>query len=41
LGWNPTRDIDVCPRFSVFVLYCVGRGLASGRSPGQGVLQNI
>jgi hypothetical protein len=30
--------MDVCPRFSVFVLSCVGRGLASGWSPVQGVL---
>jgi hypothetical protein len=30
--------MDVCLRISVFVLSCVGRGLASGRSPVQGVL---
>jgi hypothetical protein len=28
----------MCPRFSVFVLSCVGSGLASGWSPLQGVL---
>jgi hypothetical protein len=38
---NPTRGMDVCLRFSVFVLSVlsyVGRGLASGWSPVQGVL---
>jgi hypothetical protein len=31
VGWNPTRDIDVfvCV-YSVFVLSCVGSGLATG-----------
>jgi hypothetical protein len=32
--------MDVCPRFCV-VLSCVGRGLASGWSPGQGVIPNV
>jgi hypothetical protein len=30
VGLNPTGGMDVCPRFSVFMLPCVGRGLASG-----------
>jgi len=30
MGLNPTRGVDVCSRFSVLVLSCVGRGLASG-----------
>jgi hypothetical protein len=33
--------MDVCPRFSVFALPCVGRGLASGRSSVQEVLPNV
>jgi hypothetical protein len=33
--------MDVCPRFSVFVLFRVGRGLASGRSPVQGILPTV
>jgi hypothetical protein len=41
VGSNPTRDKDVCPRFSVFVFSCVGRGLAAGRSPVQGVLLTV
>jgi hypothetical protein len=36
-GSNLARGMDVCLRFSV-VLSCVGRGLASGRLPIQGVL---
>jgi len=39
-GSNPARGMDVCLRFSV-LLSCVGRGLASGRSPVQGVLPNV
>jgi hypothetical protein len=38
-GFEPTRGMDVCPRFSV--LSCVGTGLASGRSPVQGVLPKV
>jgi hypothetical protein len=30
VGSNPTRSTDVCQRFSVFVLSCVGSGLATG-----------
>jgi hypothetical protein len=33
VGSKPSRDMDVCPRFSVFMLSCVGTGLASGWSP--------
>jgi hypothetical protein len=33
--------MDVLPHFFMFVLSCVGRGLTSGRSPVQGVLQTI
>jgi hypothetical protein len=41
LGSNPTRGMDVCPRFYVSVFSYVGRGLASGRSPVQGVLPTV
>jgi hypothetical protein len=37
VGSNPTGGMDVCVYF-VFVLSCVGGGLASGWSPVQGVL---
>jgi hypothetical protein len=37
VGSNPARSMDVC-LFLCVVLSCVGRGLASGRSPVQGVL---
>jgi hypothetical protein len=30
---NPGRGMDVCLRFSVFVLFCVGRGLGAGLIP--------
>jgi hypothetical protein len=30
---NPDRGMDVCLRFSVFVLSCVGRGLGAGLIP--------
>jgi hypothetical protein len=30
VGSNPTGGTEACPRFSMFVLSCVGRGLASG-----------
>jgi hypothetical protein len=39
-GSNPARGMDVCLYFCV-VLSCVGRGFASGRSPVQGVPQNV
>jgi hypothetical protein len=39
LELNPTRGIDICPRFFV-VLSCVGRGHETGRSQSQGVLPN-
>jgi hypothetical protein len=32
--------MDVCLRFLCVVLSCVGRGLASGRPPVDGVLTN-
>jgi hypothetical protein len=32
-GSNPARGMDVCLRFSVFVLSCVGRGLGAGLIP--------
>jgi len=41
MGLNPTRGMDVCPHFSVFVLSCVGTGLVSGQSSVQGVLPNV
>jgi formate hydrogenlyase subunit 3/multisubunit Na+/H+ antiporter MnhD subunit len=34
VGSNPTRGMDVCV-YSVFVLACVGSGLATGWSPVQ------
>jgi hypothetical protein len=37
VGSNPTRGMDVCV-YSVTVLSCAGSGLATGRSPVQGVL---
>jgi hypothetical protein len=37
MGSNPTRGTGV---FSVFLLPYVGRGLATGRSPSQGILPN-
>jgi hypothetical protein len=33
--------MNVCSRFFCVVLSCVGRGLASGWSPIQGVLPNV
>jgi hypothetical protein len=42
LGSNPTRGMDVCVRlFCVCVVLCVGRGLATGWSPIQGVLLSV
>jgi hypothetical protein len=42
LGSNPTRGMDVYVRLScVCVILCVGRGLAMGWSPVQGVLQAV
>jgi len=37
---NHVRGMNMCPPFCV-VLSCVGKGLASGRSPYQGVLRNV
>jgi hypothetical protein len=37
VGSNSTWGMDVCLRFPVLC----GRGLASGRSPVQGVLPNV
>jgi hypothetical protein len=43
VGSNPTQGMDVCLRlFYVYVVLCLGRGLATGWSPVQGVkIQNI
>jgi hypothetical protein len=43
MGLNPTQGMDVCPHFSVLCCpdLCVGRGLASGQSPIQGVLLTV
>jgi hypothetical protein len=38
VGSNPTQGMDVCLVYSVFMLSCVGSGLAMGWSPVQGVL---
>jgi hypothetical protein len=38
---NHIRGMDVCRRFSVFVLSYIGRGLAMVRSPIKGVLPHI
>jgi hypothetical protein len=40
VGSNPTRDISVYIS-SVFVLFYVGRGLAMGPIPVQGVLPTV
>jgi hypothetical protein len=32
-GSNPARGMNVCLRFCVFVLSCVGRGLGTGLIP--------
>jgi hypothetical protein len=42
MGSNPTRGMDVCVRlFCVYVVLCVGSGLATGWSPAQGVLPTV
>jgi hypothetical protein len=41
MGSNPIQGMDVCRVYSVFVLPCVGSGLARGRSPVQGVLPTV
>jgi hypothetical protein len=42
VGSNPTQVIDVCVRlFCVYVVLCVGSGLATGLSPVQEVLQTV
>jgi hypothetical protein len=41
MGLNPTQGMDICLRYSVFVLSCVGSGLAMGWSPVQGVLPTV
>jgi hypothetical protein len=39
---NPTRGMDVCMRlFCACVILCVSSGLATGRSPVQGVLPTV
>jgi hypothetical protein len=41
-GSNPTQGMSVCVRlFCVCVVLCVGRGLATGWSPVQGVLPTV
>jgi hypothetical protein len=40
VGSNPTQNMEVCVSSEV-VLSCVGRGVATGRSPVQGVLSNV
>jgi hypothetical protein len=37
-GSSPALRYGCTPRFCVFVMSCVGRGLAMGRSPDQGIL---
>jgi hypothetical protein len=42
VGSNRTQDMDVCVRlFCVYVVLCVGRGLAAGWSPVQAVLPSV
>jgi hypothetical protein len=43
MGSNPTRGMNVCIMcvYSVCVALCVGRGLATGWSPVQGVLPTV
>jgi hypothetical protein len=43
MGWNPTQGMDVCIVcvYSACVVLCVGRGLAKGWSPEQGVLPPV
>jgi hypothetical protein len=42
VGLNPTWGMEVCVLlFCVYVVRCVGRGLATGWSPVQGVLPNV
>jgi hypothetical protein len=42
VGSNPTQDMDVCVHlFCVYVVLCVGSGLATGWSPVQGVLPTV
>jgi hypothetical protein len=39
VGSNPTQGMDVCVRlFCVYVVLCIGRGLATGLSPVEGDL---
>jgi hypothetical protein len=42
VGSNPTQGMDVCVSlFYVYVVLCVGSGLATGWSPVQGVLPTV
>jgi hypothetical protein len=42
LGSNLTRGMDICVRlFCIYVVLCVGSGLATGWSPVQGVLPPV
>jgi hypothetical protein len=42
VGSNPTQGMDVCLRlFCLYVVLCVGKGLARGWSPIQGVLPTV
>jgi hypothetical protein len=38
VGSNPAQEMDISPRFFFVMVSYVGRGLAIGRSPIQGVL---
>jgi hypothetical protein len=40
MGSDPIQGMDFCV-YSMFVLFCVGSGLAMGRSPVQGVLPAV
>jgi hypothetical protein len=41
VGSNPAQGMDVCPLSFCVVLFCVGRGLATGWSLVQGVLPYV
>jgi hypothetical protein len=41
VGLNSARGMGACPRFLCCAVLCAGSGLATGRSPVQGVLLNV
>jgi hypothetical protein len=41
VGSNPTQGMDVCAFICICVVLRVGSGLATGRSPAQGVLPTV